>query len=91
MADLRDDELVWMRHTDPEHNGWFRCPAAAVDAFRARGWEVADGEPPAEPNPVTAELAAFQAEQAAKAEAAKPVRKSAKSAASAASGDDEKE
>lgn len=89
MTDLRDDELVWMCHTDPDHNGWFQCPAAAVAAFEARGWEVAVGEPPAEPNPATAELAAFQAEQAKAA--AKPAKKAAKSTTSAASGDEEKE
>lgn len=88
MTDLRDDELVWMRHTDPDHSGWFQCPAAAVPAFEARGWVVADGEPPAEPNPVTAELAAFQAEQA---KAAKPAKRAVKSTTSAASGDEEKE
>jgi hypothetical protein len=87
---LRDDELLWMRHTDPEHAGWFQCPAAAVEAFRARGWELAEGDPPPEPNPAVAELAAFQAEQA-KAEAAKPAKKAAKSTTSATRDDEEKE
>lgn len=91
MTDLRDEDLVLMRHTDPEHTGWFRCPAAAVAAFEARGWEVAEGDPPPEPNLAVAELAAFQAEQEAKAAQGKPARKAAKSTAAASSGDDEKE
>lgn len=91
MADKRDDELVLMHH--PDTAAWFECPAAAVDAWRARGWEVADPDTkPAEPNPVVEELASFQAELAAAAE--KPAKKAAtKSTATkpAPSGDEEKE
>lgn len=63
--ELRDDDLILMRNT--ETGGWFDCPAAAVDAWRARGWEVADpDERPAEANPVTEErTAALQDEPAA--------------------------
>lgn len=100
MAELRDDELVLMHNA--ETGGWFECPAAAVEAWQARGWEVADpDERPAEPNPVTEELTAFQVEQAAKAaeaaksakksEADKSARKAAKSTTSATRGDEEKE
>jgi hypothetical protein len=91
MTDLRDDELVLMHNA--ETDGWFECPAAAVESWRARGWEVADpDERPADPNPVVEELAAFQAESAARAaEAAKPAKKAAKSTAPAPSGDEEKE
>lgn len=91
MAELRDDELVLLHN--PETGGWFECPAAAVEAWRARGWGVADPEErPAEPNPVVEELAAFQAEQARAAEVAgKPAKKAAKSTVPAPSGDDEKE
>jgi hypothetical protein len=89
MTDLRDDELVWMHNA--ETGGWFECPAAAVQAWQARGWEVADAkERPAEANPVVEELAAFQAERA-KAAAAKPAKRAAKSTAPASSGDEEKE
>lgn len=88
MADLRDDELVLMHHADT--NAWFECPAAAIDAWRARGWEIADPDDrPADPNPVVEELAAFQAAEQAKA--AKPAKKAAKSTASASSGDESKE
>lgn len=87
MDDKRDDEFVWMRHTDPELPGWFQCAAAAVPAFEARGWEVADpDERPAEENPVVAELAAFQAGQAKAT--AKPAKKAVKSSTSAPSGDE---
>jgi len=92
MTELRPDELVWMRHTDPEHAGWFQCPAAAVAAFEARGWQVADEDPPPEPNPAVVELAAFQAEQAKSASAAaKPAKRAPKSTVPASSGDEEKE
>lgn len=88
MTDLRDDELVLMHHRDTD--AWFECPAAAADAWRARGWEVADPDDrPAEPNPVVEELAAFQAEQAKTA--TKPAKKAAKSTTSASSGNEEKE
>lgn len=93
MTEKRDDELVLMHHADTD--AWFECPAAAVDAWKARGWEVADPKDrPAEPNPVVEELAAFQAELATAA-VEKPAAKkaTAKSTAtkSAASGDEEKE
>lgn len=92
MAEMRDDERVLLHH--PETDAWFDCPAAAVGAWRARGWEVADpADRPAEPNPVVEELAAFQAELAAAAEE-KPAKKAAAKSTvtkSAASGDEEKE
>lgn len=107
MTDMRDDELVWMHHTDPDHDGYFQCPAAAVPAFEARGWERSD--PPEEHNPVTAEHnawlaelaatreleAAEEAKAAATAKSAKKATASAKSATksttSAARGDEPKE
>lgn len=89
LRELRDDELILLHHVDT--SAWFDCPAAAVDAWLARGWEVADPEDrPAEANPVVEELAKFQAEQAKAAAAAKPAKK-AKSTTSAPSGDEEKE
>ena len=55
-----DDDFVWLKH--PNTGGHFRCPAAAVDDWLDRGWEVAD-EPPAEPNPVAAEHLAWREQQ----------------------------
>lgn len=62
------DERVWLRHG--ETGGYFHCPAEAVDAWRELGWEPSDA--PEEPNPVTAELLAWQAEQQATQEPAQP-------------------
>ncbi len=39
-------DFVWLRH--PGTGGVFRCPAVAVDAWLARGWEP--GDEPAEPD-----------------------------------------
>lgn len=94
--DMRDDELVWMRHSD--HGGYAQLPKAAVPAWEGRGWERS--EEPDEHNPVTAERTAWLAEQAAtreleaeQAKAAKPAKKTAAKSTtkSAASGDESKE
>lgn len=54
---------VWLEHVglggEDGHGGKFLCPAAAVAAWRAMGWEPA-AEPPEEPNPVVAENVAAQ-------------------------------
>ena len=54
------DEFVWLHN--PETGGYFRCPASAVEDWKDNGWKVAD-EPPAEPNPVTAEHLAWREQQ----------------------------
>jgi hypothetical protein len=66
-----DDERVWLRHKD--HGGFFHCPIGAVEDWTSAdlGWELTD-EVPEEPNPVTAELLAWQAEQRAAREADEP-------------------
>lgn len=75
------DEFVWLHN--PDTGGYFRCPAAAVDDWKDNGWEVAE-EPPAEPNPVTAETLAWREQQDQAAQAAgqtdkptKPARRGA--------------
>jgi hypothetical protein len=53
----------WLRH--PEVADPFRCPADAVEAWQARGWQPCDE--PAEVNPATAEAIAWRKQQAAMA------------------------
>lgn len=101
VKNLRDDELVLMHHDDTD--AWFECPAAAVDAWRARGWEVADPEDrPAEPNPAVQERIGFEAQHAesaaeesdegpAAAAAKKSAKRVTKSTTPAPRGDEEKE
>jgi len=55
-----DNKRVWLRHG--ETGGYFHCPAEAIDDWAELGWQPADG-PPDEPNPVVAELLAWQADQ----------------------------
>jgi hypothetical protein len=70
------DERVWLRHG--ETGGHFHCPSEAVEDWQGLGWEPVD-TPPDEPNPVVAELVAWQAEQAAALEAADTKSKGRKS------------
>lgn len=60
------DDRVWLRHKD--HEGAWHAPAGAVEAWAEMGW--VPGDPPAEENPVVAELLAAQ--RAAAADAATP-------------------
>jgi len=50
------DDFVWLVH--PDTGGHFRCPTAAVKDWIDMGWEST--EPPAEPDPATAEQPAQQ-------------------------------
>lgn len=84
-----DDDFTWLHH--PDTDGYFRCPNAAVKAWTARGWELAEGPPPEEDKtrdePMLAALReALEAEQAPPTsepedEETKPARTSRRSAA----------
>lgn len=54
------DDFVWL--TNPDTDGHFKCPAAAVPAWLENGWQVADA-PPLEPDPVTAENLDWRSQQ----------------------------
>lgn len=77
---------VWLEHVgiggEDGHGGKFLCPAAAVGAWRAMGWEPA-AEPPEEENPVVAENVAAQLAAAEEAERETERKKPKKSGGSA--------
>lgn len=84
------DERVWLQHTDPDHTGYFHCPADAVADFGLLGWVVMDEPPPEPVSPVIAERLAWEAEQVRLAEEAAAAEKQAsKSTKSAARGETE--
>lgn len=55
-------DRIWLRH--PQTDGYFHCPAPAIDDWLELGWERAD-EPPAEANPVVAERIGWEQQQQA--------------------------
>lgn len=61
------DDFVWLYH--PASGGTFRCPADAVEAWQANGWEP--GPEPAEQNPATAEWQPLNPPAPAEPDAAK--------------------
>lgn len=72
------NDFVWL--TYPETGGHFRCPRAAVEGWKATGWEPAN-EPPAEPSPVVAEHLARREQQTQAAVAAEQTNKPTRRAA----------